>query len=209
MLLTEMFLSIQGEGPYTGIPMFFVRTNRCNLRCKWCDSAYTFTGGTEYSLAAIYSEVEDAGADWVCFTGGEPLLQRDALEFVSGLASKGKKILLETGGSLPIKEYARIPAVHVDMDVKTPSSGESESLYEENLNMLRKQDYAKFVISDPADYNYAKAFLSRLPAEVPVIFQPAWGSDLKWLADSVLNDRLKVRVMTQLHKYIWGNVPGK
>ncbi|EQD42148.1 radical activating enzyme, partial [mine drainage metagenome] len=152
MLITETFKSLQGEGPFIGIPMFFVRTNRCNLRCAWCDSTYTFYGGHEVSVDDLLEQVNTSGADWVCFTGGEPLLQREAVDFVRKLSESGTKVLIETSGSLPIKEYTAIKNTFIDMDIKTPSSKEESSLYQDNLYVLRKQDYVKFVISDEVDY---------------------------------------------------------
>jgi len=208
MLITETFKSLQGEGPFIGIPMFFVRTNRCNLRCAWCDSTYTFYGGHEVSIDDLMDQVNTSHCDWVCFTGGEPLLQREALDFVRKLSESGKKILIETSGSLPVKDYTAIRNAFIDMDIKTPSSKEESSLYQDNLFILRKQDYVKFVISDEADYDYAKRMIPGLPETLQIVMQPAWGKDLKWLAEKVLSDNLPVRVLTQLHKIIWGEIPG-
>ena len=209
MLITEIFNSIQGEGPFTGIPMHFIRTNRCNLRCRWCDSTYTFYGGKEIELDLILKGAVESGMKWVCFTGGEPLLQREAEKLVQLLSDKGINVLIETGGSIPVKSFTKFEHAFIDMDVKTPSSGEENSLYGDNLFYLRAQDYVKFVISDLRDYEYSKAFLARIPDNLQVIFQPAWGSDFRFLAESVLKDGLRVRVMGQLHKVIWGEVPGK
>ncbi len=203
-----MFDSIQGEGPLIGIPMMFVRTNRCNLRCKWCDSAYTFQGGNEYMLEHVLAEVSKSKMDWICFTGGEPLLQRDALEFVKGAVKLGKKVLIETSGSLPIDEYVKIENTVIDMDIKTPSSQEEDSLEEKNLSLLRDSDYAKFVIADQRDFDYSVDFLKKLGNNIQVVFQPAWGSSLKDLTERVLKLNLKVRVLPQLHKLIWGEIPG-
>ena len=210
MRLTETFHSIQGEGTLMGIPMFFVRTNRCNLRCKWCDSTYTFEGGFEKELPDLLEEVYATPEEWVCFTGGEPLLQRDAEDFVKKAALSGKKVLIETGGSLPVHKYTQIPGTLIDMDVKTPSSGEENSIHIPNLKALRQTDYLKFVIKDEVDYKYASEFITAHGQEIKseIILQPAWGTDLRWLAESALRDGLKVRVLTQLHKLIWGEVPG-
>ncbi len=210
MRLTETFHSIQGEGTLMGIPMFFVRTNRCNLRCKWCDSTYTFEGGSEKELTDILKEVYATPEEWVCFTGGEPLLQREAEDFVKKAVAAGKKVLIETGGSLPVHKYTQIPGTLIDMDVKTPSSGEEKSIHLPNLQSLRQTDYIKFVIKDETDYKYASDFISSHRGEInsEIIMQPAWGTDLKWLVELALMDNLKVRVLTQLHKLIWGEVPG-
>lgn len=208
--LTEIFHSIQGEGLLMGIPMLFVRTNRCNLRCNWCDSTYTFTGGNEVSLDEIVKNVEGSSEAWVCLTGGEPLLQREAEEFVSRMDKLGKNVLIETGGSLPVKAFVEYPNTVIDMDVKTPSSGEEDSILRENLKFLRPSDYIKFVIKDDSDYSYSKEFLRKNETDIKcgIVLQPAWGTDLKWLVERVLQDKLEVRVLPQLHKLIWGEIPG-
>ncbi len=208
--LTEIFHSIQGEGPLMGLPMLFVRTNRCNLRCKWCDSKYTFEGGYEEDLEKIMGEVEKSNEKWICLTGGEPLLQRDSLDFVKRVDALGKSVLIETSGSLDLKEYTNATNCVIDMDVKTPSSGEQDSILMENLKFLRPTDYIKFVISDETDYNYMKEFIGRNRESIVcgVVIQPAWGTDLKWLTEKALSDKLELRVLPQLHKLIWGEMQG-
>ena len=208
MRITEIFHSIQGEGTFIGIPMLFIRTNGCNLRCKWCDSEYSFSGGEEYALDRLYKIAEESRVDWICFTGGEPLIQPDALEFVTGLVSSGKKVLIETGGSRPIKDYTFSENIVIDMDIKTPSSGEEKSLLYENLESLRNSDYVKFVIADEEDYRYAVNFLADSGRKLNAVFQPAWGKSLKELVEKVMRDGLEVRVLPQLHKLIWGEIPG-
>lgn len=208
VLITEMFESIQGEGPLIGIPMMFVRTNRCNLRCKWCDSTYTFSGGHEYPLEYILGEVSKSSKEWVCFTGGEPLIQRDAPAFVEGMTAMGKKVLIETSGSISIAEYVRMENTVIDMDIKTPSSEEQGSLEMHNLELLRSTDYVKFVIADERDFGYAVDFIKKLRKDIPVVFQPAWGGSLKDLAEKILRYDLNVRVLPQLHKLMWGEIPG-
>ena len=208
MRITEIFHSIQGEGTLMGLPMLFVRTNRCNLRCRWCDSVYTFAGGEEYPMEKIREIVKDSPEEWVCFTGGEPLIQSDALDFVRMVLDSGRKVLIETSGSRPIKDFTFSDNVVIDMDIKTPSSGEEKSLLIENLKFLRPVDYVKFVISDDNDYRYAVDFLSRHGKELTAIFQPAWGKDLKELVEKSLKDKLNVRVLPQLHKILWGEIPG-
>ena len=208
LLITEIFHSIQGEGLLMGIPMIFIRTNGCNLRCKWCDSTYTFTGGKEIPLQELVDTASGAGEEWICLTGGEPLLQREAPEFVRAVTRAGKKVLIETSGSLPVDEYTKIENVAIDMDVKTPSSGEEKSLRLGNIELLRKSDYIKFVIADENDYAFATDFLSKHHLRCEAVFQPAWGTDIKWLAESVLKQGLNVRVLPQLHKIIWGERRG-
>lgn len=210
MRLTEVFHSIQGEGPLIGLPMFFVRTNRCNLRCKWCDSAYTFEGGHEENLDIIMEQVKSSVEEWVCLTGGEPLLQKDTPDFISKCGKLGKKVLIETGGSLDIGPYSKEPNTIIDMDVKTPSSGEESSIRLENLDHLRSSDYIKFVISDERDYEYFRNFIveNEVSINCGIVVQPAWGTELKWLTERILEDRIKVRVLPQMHKLIWGEKKG-
>lgn len=207
MLITEMFHSIQGEGPLTGIPMFFVRTNRCNLRCTWCDSTYTFQGGHEVPLDQLVKESRNVWESWICFTGGEPLIQSEAISFMKGLPEK--MVLLETGGSISIEPVTHLSNVVVDMDIKTPSSKEEKSLHVGNLSLLRKEDYVKFVISDKEDYRYAVTFLKENPLRCGVVFQPAWGSEFSWIPQMMIRDRINARFMLQTHKYIWGEERGR
>lgn len=208
MRITEKFHSIQGEGPLTGVPMYFVRTNRCNLRCSWCDSAYTFTGGHDEPLEGLIAEAANVWEDWICLTGGEPLLQADAPRFVKSVTDSGKHVLIETGGSLSVQPYIGIPHTAIDMDVKTPSSGEADSLRRENIDLLRESDYLKFVIKDVTDYNYSRNFVISLKSVITTIFQPCFGIDARWIVEAVIRDRLPVRVMGQYHKAIWGEIPG-
>lgn len=208
MRITEIFHSIQGEGIYMGIPMLFVRTNRCNLRCKWCDSTYTFTGGYEMSLQDLLDTVRQAREKWVCFTGGEPLIQSEAEDFVHSVAEMGRSVLIETSGSIDISRYVFTPSVSIDMDVKTPSSGEEKSFRPKNLEFIRSNDYLKFVIADIADYEFSRNFLVNMERDINVVFQPAWGADAKFLVESVISDGLNVRVLPQFHKYVWGEIHG-
>ncbi len=208
MLITEIFESIQGEGTLMGKPMLFVRTNRCNLRCKWCDSEYTFSGGKDYILEVLLAKVAESWTEWVCFTGGEPLIQRDALDFVKDVVRSGKKVLIETGGSMALDDYVSIENTVIDMDVKTPSSQEEKSIHMANLELLRETDYIKFVISDDRDFRYAVDFVRSLKHPLQVVLQPAWGGSLKELVEKAMKERMDVRVLPQLHKMIWGEIPG-
>ncbi len=208
MLITEKFHSIQGEGTLTGLPMYFIRTNLCNLRCSWCDTTYSFKGGIEESVVDLIEECSSTWENWICLTGGEPLLQKDSYEFVKSLTEKGKKVLIETGGSLDIDKFVSVPGSLIDMDVKTPSSGEQKSLKKRNLLLLRNEDYIKFVIQDETDFIYAIRFLKENTIKCGVIIQPAWGKDPAWLVERVLREKLNVRVMLQLHKIIYGERRG-
>ncbi len=160
------------------------------------------------SLEEILEIVRKTGEEWVCFTGGEPLIQKEALAFVGSVAEIGKKVLIETSGSIDVGKYVFSDSVSIDMDVKTPSSQEEDSFLPGNLKYLRENDYLKFVISDAVDYDFSKNFLQRLDGRVNVVFQPAWGSDAKFLVESVIRDQLRVRVLPQFHKYVWGEIPG-
>ncbi len=208
MRITEIFHSIQGEGLYTGIPMLFVRTNRCNLRCIWCDSKYTFTGGEEMDTGKVAKEAIGSWEEWICFTGGEPLIQKDAGDFLRAVTESGKRVLVETSGSINIERFAFSDLVSFDVDVKTPSSGESGSFLMDNLKTMRNGDYLKFVISDETDYEFSRKFLKNVPQGIPAVFQPCWGTDMKWLVELIMRDRVQVRLMSQLHKQIWGEIQG-
>lgn len=208
MLITEKFHSIQGEGTLTGVPMYFVRTNLCNLRCSWCDTTYSFTGGKDQPVDSLIEECSTVWEDWICLTGGEPLLQRDAVEFVSSLTEMGKKILIETGGSLDISPFIKYDETVIDMDVKTPSSGEEKSLRKGNLEKLRECDYIKMVIQNETDFTFALEFLKTHEMKCGVILQPAWGTPPEWLVNRVMENRLNVRVMLQMHKIIYGEKRG-
>lgn len=192
-----------------GEPMLFIRTNRCNLRCNWCDSRYTFSGGSEMPLRDVLHAAREAREKWICLTGGEPLLQQEAFALIEQIGLEGKNVVLETGGSLSLERYASLDNLIIDMDVKTPSSGEEASIHIENLKFLRTGDYVKFVIQDQIDYDYAKDFIhNHGDLKSGIVFQPAWGTDIRWLTEQVLHDNLRVRVLPQLHKLIWGEIPG-
>jgi len=207
--ITEVFHSLQGEGPLTGVRTTFVRTARCNLRCAWCDTPYSFGPGVERSIASLLREVSRHRTKNVCLTGGEPLLQREAPEFVRRLSERGITTVVETGGSLDVTPYLGIPRVVLSVDVKCPSSKMQQRNRWSNLPRLRDGDVVKFVIQDRADYLYARRALREHPSAAAVVFQPVWGTDAGRLADWVVADRLDVRVMLQEHKLLWGDVPGR
>ena len=209
MRIIEVFHSVQGEGPLTGHRTSFIRTARCNLRCTWCDTAYSFGPGRERSVASLIREVKRHGTRFACLTGGEPLLQKEAPELLRGLADAGYVTVVETGGSLDVAPYLGINGVILSVDVKCPSSEMQRFNRWTNLPLLRSQDVLKFVIGDRGDYRYARQVLTEHPAVAPVVFQPVWGSDAGRLADWVLKDRLDVRVMLQEHKVLWGDVRGR
>jgi 7-carboxy-7-deazaguanine synthase len=209
MRVIEVFHSLQGEGPLTGTRTTFVRTARCNLRCSWCDTKYSFGPGYERSVASIVREVTRHRTRHVCLTGGEPLLQKESVTLVRELSRKGITTVIETGGSLDVRPFLGVAGVSLSVDVKCPSSRMEGKNRWENLPLLRTTDVLKFVIADRKDYLYARRVLRKYTGPATVVFQPVWGSDGGHLADWVLKDRLDVRVMLQEHKVLWGDVPGR
>ena len=202
--ITEIFYSIQGESTHAGRPCVFIRLTGCNLRCTWCDSAYTFTGGEPMSIDAILGTI----AKWDCrlveVTGGEPLAQKESFELIRRLADSGYEVLVETSGSIdiePVDERAK-----VILDVKCPGSGEEAKNHWPNLAKLRKHDEVKFVIADRDDYAYAVAVIRNHGLEGrPLLFSPVWGAiELQDLAAWILEDGIDARFQVQLHKLIWG-----
>jgi 7-carboxy-7-deazaguanine synthase len=209
MRIIEVFHSLQGEGPNTGLRTSFIRTARCNLRCSWCDTVYSFGPGKERTIASLLREVRSHRTSNVCLTGGEPLLQKESVELVQQLSEAGMTVVVETGGSLDVSPYLRIPRVVLSVDVKCPSSGMEGKNHWENLPLLRARDVEKFVLKDAKDYAYAKRVLHERPTRAQAVFQPVWGSDAGKLADRVLADRLDVRFLLQEHKVLWGDTPGR
>jgi 7-carboxy-7-deazaguanine synthase len=207
--IIEVFHSVQGEGPWTGVRTSFVRTARCNLRCTWCDTTYSFGPGTERSIPSLLREIAGHRTHHVCLTGGEPLLQRDGPQLVRALSRKRIHTVIETGGSLDVTPYLEIPDVTLSVDVKCPSSKMEAHNRWTNLPRLRPSDVIKFVIADRKDYLYARRVVRDYRGPAAIVFQPVWGSDAGRLADWVLRDRLDVRVMLQEHKVLWGDVPGR
>jgi len=208
MKVNEMFKSIQGEGIYIGVPMFFIRLTGCNLRCEWCDTQYAFYEGEEMSINSIVKSVEDSGLKWVCITGGEPLLQEDVYKLIDTLIRKGYKILLETNGSILIDKLPTEDNLVISLDIKTPSSKMEKAMRFANLDYLGPKDFVKFVIMDEKDFEYAKKIIEEYEIDKEIVFQPVGGTNLKWLAERVVEEGLNVRVLPQLHKIIWGNKRG-
>ena len=209
MRIIEIFHSVQGEGPLTGVRTSFVRTARCNLRCTWCDTTYSFGPGRERSIPSILKEVGRHRTRHVCLTGGEPLLQRESVELVRELDRRGYTTVVETGGSLDVRPFLGFEHAVLSVDVKCPGSNMESRNHWENLGLLRPQDVLKFVIADRRDYLYARRALRAHPNVAIPVFQPVWGTDAGRLADWVLADRLDVRVMLQEHKVLFGDVPGR
>ena len=204
MRITEIFFSIQGESSHAGRPCVFVRLTGCNLRCTWCDSEYTFTGGERMSLDDVVAQVKSYGCNLVEITGGEPLAQKEVFELIERLCGDGFEVLIETSGSIDITPVDR--RAKIILDVKCPGSGEVEKNRWENLSELRPHDEVKFVIADRADYEWARQVIEeRKLARWTVLFSPVWGPmDMKSLAEWMLADHVQARFQTQLHKHIWG-----
>ncbi len=209
MKVNEIFYSLQGEGILIGKPMVFVRFSGCNLRCTWCDTKYAWEEGKEMEINDILSIIKQFDTEWICLTGGEPLIQKDIYKLINILLNENKKILLETNGSISIENVPTEENIIIDMDIKTPSSGMQQYNDFSNLELLGPKDYVKFVIKDREDYEYAKNIIKNYNIKCEIVFQPEGNKNIRELAEWVLNDKLNVRVLIQLHKIIWGDVRGK
>ena len=202
--VNEIYLSVQGESSYTGLPCVFIRLTGCNLRCSWCDTAYAFHEGKNMTIDEILKEVRGFGVKLVEITGGEPLMQDKVHILMSKLIEKGHNVMLETGGSISLERVPR--DVIKILDLKCPGSGEQEKNNLENLKILSPHDEVKFVILDRKDYEWSRNFIKRykIIETAHVLLSPVFEKlDLKDLARWVLEDRLPVRLQTQLHKIIW------
>ena len=205
--ITEIFRSIQGESTHAGRPCTFVRLTGCPMRCVWCDSEYTFTGGEHFSLDDVMREVHSLGCKLVEVTGGEPLAQKEAFALIRRLCDEGFEVLVETGNYVSTQGLdARAKVI---LDVKCPASGEEPRNDWSNLERLRKDlDEVKFVVADEGDWLYAKRVIEEKDLEqraLAILISPVWGQiDLQQLANWVAASGLNVRMQLQLHKYIWG-----
>ncbi|MCA0901654.1 7-carboxy-7-deazaguanine synthase QueE [Microbulbifer agarilyticus] len=208
--ISELFYSLQGEARDAGLPTVFVRLTGCPLRCTYCDSEYAFFGGERMSLAAILQKVQSYPARHVCVTGGEPLAQPNCIPLLQALCDAGYQVSLETSGAMPVD--AVDPRVSRVVDLKTPASGEQARNRMENIPLLNKRDQVKFVICDRGDYDWARFTLDqyRLSERVgEVLFSPSYEQLApRQLAEWILEDGLPVRMQMQLHKLLWGDVPG-
>jgi 7-carboxy-7-deazaguanine synthase len=202
--VTEIFHSIQGESSHAGRPCAFVRLTGCNLRCRWCDSEYTFTGGEKMSIDEIVGKIKRYGCNLVEVTGGEPLAQAESLDLIQRLCDDGFEVLIETSGSIDIAPVDR--RATIILDIKCPGSGEVEKNRWENLQHLKPRDEIKFVIADRTDYDWARQIIAeRVLSRWTVLLSPVWGEmDLQSLAEWMLADGVPARLQTQLHKHIWG-----
>ncbi len=205
--ITEIFLSIQGESSHAGRPCAFVRLTGCPMRCVWCDSEYTFTGGERMSFDDIFARLDEFGCDLVEVTGGEPLAQKNAFPFITELCDLGFEVLIETGGFVSTENVD--PRASIILDVKCPASGEAERNHWQNLERLRREkDEVKFVVADMQDWEFAMNIIARYglaDRAKEVLISPVHGiEELTEIAEAVSRSGLAVRLNMQLHKYIWG-----
>ena len=214
LLVTEIFYSLQGETSLSGVPFTFIRLTGCNLRCTYCDSAYSFKGGQKMSFEEVLERISHYPTQQVLLTGGEPLLQRGTLPFIKVLKDRGYQVSVETHGEVPIHGVAG--QARIIMDIKTPGSGMCRLGFINNLSHLRTGDEIKFVITSEKDYHWAADWVRANPRkDIEYLFSPALpaqgspgifpGVPAKKLADWILRDHLPVRFQIQLHKYLWGS----
>jgi 7-carboxy-7-deazaguanine synthase len=205
--VTEIFCSIQGESSHAGRPCSFVRLTGCPMRCVWCDSEYTFTGGERLSFDEILAKLGEFDCSLVEVTGGEPLAQKNVFPFITELCDRGYEVLIETGGYVSTENVD--PRATIILDVKCPASGEAKRNHWPNLDRLRSaKDEVKFVIADENDWDYAKAIIEKyelLDRTKEVLISPIHGiENLSEIAEVISRSGMPVRLNLQLHKYIWG-----
>jgi 7-carboxy-7-deazaguanine synthase len=207
--VTETFVSIQGEADAVGWPTQFIRLTGCPLRCVYCDTQYAFHGGEWREVLDLVEVARSSGVRHVCVTGGEPLAQKSCLDLLTALCDAGFDVSLETSGAMDVMPVDQRVSRVVDM--KTPGSGEVARNRLENLAALGPRDQLKVVLCSRSDYEWARDLLQQHPAiQCQVLFSPSWGQlDPRDLAGWILADRLDVRLQVQLHKYLWGNEPGR
>jgi len=207
--VNEIFYSLQGESSYVGLPTIFIRLTGCPMRCNYCDTSYAFNAGDNFTINHILEIISQYKTKNVTVTGGEPLAQKECWSLLKQLCDRGYKVSLETGGAISISEIDK--RVKIVLDIKTPGSGEEKNNFWGNLELIKSNDEIKFVITDIKDYIWAKELLVRekLNEKALILFSPVF-SDLnpKYLAEWILKDQLPVRFQIQLHKIIWGTMPG-
>jgi 7-carboxy-7-deazaguanine synthase len=213
LVVTEIFRSLQGESSFAGLPCTFVRLTGCALRCVWCDSAYAFHGGTTRTLDEVLAEVERLGAPLVEITGGEPLEQDGIYPLASTLCDRGYAVLVETGGHVPVGRVD--PRVIKVVDVKCPGSGMESRNDLENLRLLGPKDEVKFVVANRGDFLWAEEFVGKhaLDEKHTVLISPVFeGRESRIapeVAEWVRDSKRKLRLNLQIHKTLWGDVPGR
>ena len=209
--ITEIFLSLQGEANTVGYPTVFVRLTGCPLRCQYCDSAYAFSGGQIETLADILDQVASYNVSRVTVTGGEPLAQPGVFALMAALVDRLFSVSLETSGALPVDRVD--PRVVKVLDIKTPDSAEVHRNLWDNIAHLQPHDQIKFVVCSRGDYDWARIKCDQyqlFDRVADVLFSPSHGAlDPSELADWIVADRLPARMQMQLHKLLWGDVPGR
>ncbi|MCF6252256.1 MAG: 7-carboxy-7-deazaguanine synthase QueE [Methylococcaceae bacterium] len=207
--ITEIFYSLQGETNTVGLPTVFVRLTGCPLRCSYCDTAYAFSGGKKQTLTEVVKQVDQYQTRYVTVTGGEPLAQFACHELMTRLLDKGYVVSLETSGAMDISSVD--PRVVKVMDLKTPSSDESEKNLYQNIENLTEKDQVKFVIANTEDYLWSKSVMDKyeLSDHCEILFSPVTGQmNPTELAEKIIQDNLPVRFQIQLHKYLWNDAQG-
>jgi 7-carboxy-7-deazaguanine synthase len=206
--ITEIFLSIQGESSHAGRPCSFVRLTGCPMRCVWCDSEYTFTGGKQTTFDEIFAELSAYDCKLVEVTGGEPLAQKNVFPFITRLLDFGYEVLIETGGFVSTEKVDE--RAQLILDVKCPASGEAGRNHWANLERLRKEkDEVKFVIADLNDWEFARKVIEKYDLQKrtkEILISPVFGiENLPEIAETISRSGLRARLNLQLHKYIWGS----
>jgi 7-carboxy-7-deazaguanine synthase len=209
--ITEIFLSLQGEANTVGYPTVFVRLTGCPLRCQYCDSAYAFSGGQIETLSDILEQVANYSVSRVTVTGGEPLAQPGVFALMTALVDRQFAVSLETSGALPVDQVD--PRVVKVLDIKTPDSSEVHRNLWDNIAHLQPHDQIKFVVCSRGDYDWARIKCDQyqlFDRVADVLFSPSHGAlEPSELADWIVADRLPARMQMQLHKLLWGDVPGR
>ncbi len=208
MKINEIFYSIQGEGNWTGFPNIFIRTSGCNLRCTYCDTKYAYNSYKEMKIKEIINDIKKYNCNYICITGGEPLIHKEIIDLINNLIRHSYKISIETNGSIDIKPLSNIKSLMISLDIKCPSSNMTEKMLYQNIFYLKKQDQIKFVIKDLKDYNFAKKILQKNKINSTIFFQPVWGTDPNKLINWILKDNLNVKLGLQIQKILWNNRRG-
>lgn len=213
VVVTEIFRSLQGESTWAGLPCTFVRLTGCSLRCVWCDSAFAFDGGTRMTVGEVLARVKDFGLPLVEITGGEPLEQEGFFPLAAALCDRGLTVLVETGGHVSTERVD--PRVVTVLDVKCPGSGMAGANDLSNLARLRPRDEVKFVVADRRDFDFALELIARhgLDERHTVLISPVFEADRSPIAPAVAewvrDSGRKLRLSLQIHKFLWGDLPGR
>ena len=210
LIINEIFYSIQGETSRSGLPTYFIRLTGCPLRCTYCDTGYAFNAGSKMSFEEILSKLSRNTTKYITITGGEPLSQKNVHSLMRELCDLNYSVSLETSNAITIEDVDS--RVSIILDIKTPGSLESDKNLISNYSKLKKSDELKFVICNQKDFEWAVDYIKKnnLSSICPIVFSPSYNQmPLSELADLILKNSLNVRLQTQLHKTIWGEVNGK